>query len=129
MLVESSFAMLIAGATVFFGVLVKLVGIPDQIQQNFRRKSTEGGSFPNQLIGFIAYIFWTLHGILHHDPVLFYGQLLGVFVTGILLYQFSVYRTPKADRSSPTQRATNCPFDQNVPGASTRAWEENAPVT
>lgn len=89
---------IIAASTIFFAVLVKLVGIPDQIRQNFKRKSTEGVSLPNQLIGFIAYIFWTLHGMLHHDPILIYGQLLGVIVMGILLYQFVLYRKPKADR-------------------------------
>ena len=81
--------------TVFFGILVKVVGIPDQIRQNFRRKSTEGVSLPNQSVGFLAYFFWTLYGILHHDRVLIYGQALGVVTTAIVLYQFAIYRKAK----------------------------------
>ena len=78
--------------TVVFAILVKLIGIPDQIWQTYRRKSTEGLSFLNQLIGFIAYVLWTLHGMFQHDAVLIYGQLLGVVMTGIVLAQFAVYR-------------------------------------
>jgi uncharacterized protein with PQ loop repeat len=79
-------------ATVFFGILVKVIGIPDQIRQNFTRKSTEGVSLVNQSVGFLAYFFWTFYGLLRHDPVLIYGQALGVIFTAIVLYQFALYR-------------------------------------
>jgi len=85
----------VAVLTLIFGILVKVIGIPDQIRQNFDRKSTEGVSFANQAVGFIAYFFWTLHGYLRHDAVLIYGQLLGVITTGIVLYQFLIYRKRK----------------------------------
>lgn len=83
---------IVAVLTLFFGILVKVVGVPDQIRQNFKRKSTEGLSLSNQIVGFLAYFFWTFHGILRHDPVLIYAQLLGVIVTGIVLFQFFLYR-------------------------------------
>jgi uncharacterized protein with PQ loop repeat len=78
-------------ATIFFGILVKIIGIPDQIRQNFVRKSTEGVSLANQATGFLAYFFWTFYGFLRHDPVLIYGQFLGVVTTSIVLYQFAIY--------------------------------------
>jgi len=82
----------VGAATVFFGILVKVIGIPDQIRQNFTRKSTEGVSLVNQSVGFLAYFFWTFYGLLRHDPVLIYGQALGVILTAIVLYQFALYR-------------------------------------
>jgi uncharacterized protein with PQ loop repeat len=77
--------------TVISDLVVKLVGIPDQIWQNFKRKSTEGVSFSYQLTGFIAYVLWTLHGLLIHDMTLVIGQFLGVVTTGIILFQYSLY--------------------------------------
>ena len=83
---------IVAFLTLVFGILVKVIGIPDQIRQNFKRKSTEGVSFPNQTVGFLAYFFWTFHGILRHDATLIYAQGLGMVVTGIVLFQFFLYR-------------------------------------
>jgi uncharacterized protein with PQ loop repeat len=88
--------------TVFFSVLVKVIGIPAQIRQKFTRQSTEGVSFSNQAIGFLAYCFWMAYGILRHDPVLIYGQTLGVLTTAIVLYQFAVYRNRKREQREPT---------------------------
>jgi hypothetical protein len=50
---------IVGAATIFFGILVQVIGIPDQIRQNFARKSTEGVSLANQSVGFVAYFFWT----------------------------------------------------------------------
>lgn len=49
----------VGALTIFFGILVKNIGIPDQIRQTFRRKSTEGVSLANQSVGLLAYFFWT----------------------------------------------------------------------
>lgn len=87
-------------ATVFFGILVKVVGIPDQIRQNFIRKSTAGVSLTNQAVGFLAYSFWTLYGLLRHDRVLIYGQALGVITTGIVLFQFARYGRSSAQKAA-----------------------------
>ena len=95
MIFHISLGSIVALMTIVLGILVKIVGIPDQIRQNFIRKSTEGVSLSNQAIGFLAYIFWTAHGILQHDRVLVYGQILGVITTGIVLYQFAAYRNRK----------------------------------
>ncbi len=92
-------------ATIFFGILVKIIGIPDQIRQNFVRKSTEGVSLANQATGFLAYFFWTLYGLLRHDPVLIYGQFLGVITTGIVLYQFAIYAR-RSKRARQEKQAT-----------------------
>ena len=90
---------IVGAATIFFGILVKVIGIPDQIRQNFARKSTKGVSLANQSVGFVAYFFWTFYGLLRHDPVLIYGQALGVITTGIVLYQFALYGRRKQPAS------------------------------
>jgi len=82
----------VGALTIFFGILVKVIGIPDQIRQNYRRKSTDGISLANQTVGFLAYFFWTFYGFLRHDRVLILGQSLGVITTAIILYQFALYR-------------------------------------
>jgi uncharacterized protein with PQ loop repeat len=90
----------VAVLTMVFGILVKVIGIPDQIRQNFKRKSTAGVSLPNQAVGFLAYFFWTFHGILRHDATLIYAQGLGVVTTGIVLLQFFLYRKRRNDASA-----------------------------
>jgi len=90
--IHFSLAGIVGVFTIFFGILVKVIGIPDQIRQNFRRKSTVGLSLANQSVGFLAYFCWTFYGLLRHDPVLIYGQALGVIMTAVILYQFAIYR-------------------------------------
>jgi uncharacterized protein with PQ loop repeat len=79
-------------ATVLSSILSKVIGIPDQIRQNFTRKSTEGVSLANQTVTFIAYFFWTFYGLIQHDLVLIWGQALGVILTAVVLYQSALYR-------------------------------------
>jgi uncharacterized protein with PQ loop repeat len=93
--IHVSLVSVVASATVLFGILAKLVGIPDQIRQNFVRKSTEGVSLAYQSAVFLAYLFWTFYGILRHDLVLICGQFLGVITTAVILYQFALYRNPR----------------------------------
>ncbi len=78
--------------TIIFGVIVKIVGFPDQIISNRKRKSTKGLSTKFILLSFIAYSLWTLHGILTHDLVVAVGQGVGIITTGIILYQIWIYR-------------------------------------
>jgi uncharacterized protein with PQ loop repeat len=90
--IHFSLETVVGSATILCSVLAKGVGIPDQIRQNFVRKSTEGVSLTNQAVGFVAYFFWTFYGFLRHDPVLIYGQALGVILTGVMLLQFALYK-------------------------------------
>ena len=81
--------------TVVIGVIVKIIGLPDQIRKNLRRKSTEGLSTTFMLLSFVAYVLWTLHGILINDLVLIIGQGLGIITTAIIIGQIFIYRKRK----------------------------------
>ncbi len=85
-------AAVVAVLTVVFGVLVKVIGFPDQMKDNYKRKSTKGLSTTFIVLSFITYILWTLHGIFQKDPVLAIGQGIGIITTGIILYQIWIYR-------------------------------------
>lgn len=82
----------VAVLTTVFSVLVKVVGLPDQIASNYTRKSTEGLSGWFVLSAFFSYLLWTVHGFLQHDWSLIIGQGLGVITTAILVGQLFLYR-------------------------------------
>lgn len=90
-----SFAAIVGSLTVIFAILVKIIGLPHQIKQNYRRQSTEGLSLTYFVLSFLSYIFWTLHGILKKDSVVISGQFMGVVTTGIILYQIWLYHPSK----------------------------------
>lgn len=87
-----SFPALIGVATVVIGILVKLLGFPDQFLQNYKRKSTDGLSTLFIVLAFVSYSLWTLHGYLQNDWVLIVGQGMGVLTTGAIVYQIIRYR-------------------------------------
>jgi uncharacterized protein with PQ loop repeat len=87
-----TFAGIIGFLTLVIGILVKIMGLPDQIRKNSARKSTEGLSTTFMVLSFVAYLLWTLHGILQKDTVLILGQGLGILTTGIVLIQIYLYR-------------------------------------
>lgn len=87
-----TFAGVIGFLTLVIGILVKIMGLPDQIRKNSSRKSTEGLSTTFMVLSFVAYLLWTLHGILQKDTVLIIGQGLGILTTGIILVQIYLYR-------------------------------------
>lgn len=89
-----TFTAIVGFLTVVLGVLVKLVGFPDQIRRNYKNKSTQGLSTAFMVLSFIAYFMWTLHGILINDMVVVIGQGLGIITTGAILWQIYVYRKP-----------------------------------
>jgi uncharacterized protein with PQ loop repeat len=89
------FALIIGILTTVLSILVKVVGFPDQIRKNYKRKSTEGLSIWFYLLSFLVYVLWTLHGILQNDLVLVLGQGLGIITTGVILYQIYLYRSKK----------------------------------
>ena len=85
-------AAIVALLTVIFGIVVKVVGFPDQMRSNYKRKSTKGLSTTFIVLSFITYSLWTLHGIFIKDPVVYLGQGIGIITTGIILYQIWIYR-------------------------------------
>jgi len=87
-----TFAGVIAFLTLVIGILVKIIGLPDQIKKNHNRKSTEGLSTWFITLSCVAYLLWTIHGVLQEDIVLVLGQGLGILTTGIILYQIFIYR-------------------------------------
>ncbi len=87
-----TFAGAIGFLTLAIGILVKVIGLPDQIKKNYNRKSTDGLSTPFMVLSLVAYSLWTIHGILQKDMVLVLGQGLGIITVGIILYQIFIYR-------------------------------------
>lgn len=92
MLTTITFTAIVGFLTVALGVLVKLVGFPDQMRQNYQNKSTKGLSTSFIVLSFLAYAMWTLHGILVGDMVVIVGQGLGIITTGAILWQIYIYR-------------------------------------
>jgi len=84
-------AAIVGALTVIIGVLVKILGFPDQFLKNYKRKSTEGLSTMFMLLSFLTYTLWTLHGFLQKDWVLIIGQGAGVLTTGAIIYQIIIY--------------------------------------
>jgi uncharacterized protein with PQ loop repeat len=77
-------------------ILSKIFGLPDQIKKNFSRKSTEGLSLRFYLLSFITYFFWAIYGVLREDWVVFIAHgALGCLMTGMVLYQFFIYRSSR----------------------------------
>jgi len=99
MMDSMEFTAVVAFLTAAISVAVKVVGLPDQIRSNYRRKSTAGLSSWFIVTAFISYILWTLHGIQVNDKALVVGQGLGVLTTGIIVVQLILYRKPKTDKA------------------------------
>ncbi len=94
----SSLGTIIGVLAVVFSFLAKVVGHPDQMLRNYRRKSTEGVALSMFVTSFFAYLFYTIHGILQRDWVVVSGQGLGVLTTGVILGQAIYYRGKKEEK-------------------------------
>ena len=92
MINEITIPTIIGVLTVIVGILVKLIGFPDQFRLNYKRKSTEGLSTAFYLLAFLSYILWTLHGLFEKDLVLIIGQGVGILTTGAIVGQIIWYR-------------------------------------
>ena len=90
-----TFATIIGALTLIIGVLVKIIGFPDQFMKNYKRKSTEGYSTIFILLAFVSYLLWTLHGYLQGDWVLIIGQGVGILTTGMIVFQVFYYKKKK----------------------------------
>ncbi len=86
---------IISFLTLIFGLLTKIIGFPDQARQNYNRKSTEGVSTISILLLFLSYTFLTIDGIITDNWAIYLGQGLGIFTTGIILWQILIYRRKK----------------------------------
>lgn len=92
---SSTLISVVGAATATVAILVKVVGLPDQIRKNHRRKSTEGLSVPFFLMGLLSYVLWTIYGLLQKDWVVALGQGAGVLTMGAIAYQIWLYRERK----------------------------------
>ena len=81
--------------TTIVAILVKVIGLPDQIKKIYHRKSVEGISIIFFLLAFISYVLWTIHGFFQKDNDLIIGQGAGMLTTGIILAQILIYRKKK----------------------------------
>jgi len=89
---ELTFAAVIGILTVVIGVLVKIIGFPDQFRLNLKRKSTKGLSTLFYSLAFVSYALWTAHGLLQNDWVLVVGQGVGIITTAMIVAQIIAYR-------------------------------------
>ena len=94
-LTEITFASIIGILTIVVGVLVKMVGFPDQFRLNYARKSTKGVSSLFYFLALLSYILWTTHGFLQNDWVLIIGQGIGIITTAMIVSQIIIYRRNK----------------------------------
>ena len=69
-----SFDAIVAVLTTVLSAGAKVVGMPDQIKANRKRKSTEGLSWWFMICTLISYAMWVVHGFLAHDMSLIIGQ-------------------------------------------------------
>lgn len=82
--------------TAVVSILVKVIGLPDQIRKNYNRKSTDGLSVWFFCLGFLAYFLWTVYGYFKGDWVVFFGQGVGMITMGIVAFQIWIYREKKS---------------------------------
>ena len=85
-------ASIVGFLTTTVAILVKVIGLPDQIKKIYKRKSTEGISTVFFLLAFVSYLLWTIHGFFQQDKVLIIGQGAGMITTAIILAQIFIYR-------------------------------------
>jgi uncharacterized protein with PQ loop repeat len=90
-----TFAAIIGVLTVVIGILVKVIGFPDQFRLNYKRKSTQGLSTLFYALAFVSYVLWTVHGIFQKDWVLIIGQGVGIITTAAIVAQIIIYRKNK----------------------------------
>ena len=73
-------------------VLVSCLGMPTQIYRNFKKKSCENLSLFWILLVNISYGLWVLYGVMKPDYYLILSESVGFLLSGVILFQFFVYR-------------------------------------
>ena len=89
------FISIIGILTIVSTLILKLVGFPHQVKENYTRKSTKGVSTVFFALVFWCYLLWTLYGILKKDMIISIGHGMGIIVSGIILIQIIIYRKNK----------------------------------
>ena len=87
-----SFEQIISILTVITTISVKVIGIPSQIRKIHKTKSVESISILHFGLGFLAYLLWTIHGVLKMDWTIIIGQSIGIVTSGFLLCVIIYYR-------------------------------------
>ena len=82
---------IVSGLTIISSLAVKVIGYPAQIKQIQTTKSVDGVSLTLSVLSVVAYVSWTVHGIIQKDNVLILGQAIGVVVSIIVLSQVLYY--------------------------------------
>lgn len=90
-----TFEYFIGGLTIVSSLAIKVIGYPAQIKEIQTKKSVEGVSLTLSILSVVAYVSWTIHGIIHNDKVLIWGQSLGVVMSNIVLLQVLYFRRRK----------------------------------
>jgi hypothetical protein len=85
------------------GLLVKVVGFPEQFLKNRARRSTDGISRSFIFLGAVSYAFASLQGWTAHDMVVVWNQGAGVLTSAAIIGQIIAYRRrpPTVTRASP----------------------------
>ena len=78
--------------TVVLSLAVTGLGLTAQAKKNYLRKSVEGLSLVYFLLLAISYTFWSTYGFLQKDLVLIVPMSLGMIMSWIVTFQFSLYR-------------------------------------
>lgn len=89
------FVQFVSIMTVTLSIGIKLIGEPDQIRKIIKSKNVANISMINYILGVLAYIFWTIHGIIKGDWVIIIAQFAGVLSSGAVLILLIYYRKPK----------------------------------
>ena len=81
----------IAITTAVVSISVKLLGEPDQIRRNWRRRSADGLSPLLYALSLGSYVLWTIHGSINGDLTLVVAQAVGVITSCVILFQIFLY--------------------------------------
>lgn len=79
------------------GVILFALGWVSQAYKNYKRKSTEGLSFPLYLVGFTTTFVWLIYGLKTSIPMLIIPNIFGVLVGLVILIQFALYREKNSE--------------------------------
>jgi uncharacterized protein with PQ loop repeat len=83
---------LVGSSVLLVSILSKVLGVPDQIRRNWKRKSTAGISPLVYVLSLSSYALWTLHGIMQGDLYVVGAQSIGIFTSSSILFQMWMYR-------------------------------------
>jgi uncharacterized protein with PQ loop repeat len=78
-------------------VLYTCLGIPAQIRQNVKHKSTTGLSKSTYILSLLCFSVWVVYGALKNpkDWFIIVSNFPGAVFVAVILYQFWLYRAKK----------------------------------